>query len=65
LTAPFGKIIMSANGFQVFDPEPGRVAQEIATRASALHLSIENLNTLSPTLEEVFMSITGGAHGGR
>jgi ABC-2 type transport system ATP-binding protein len=65
LTAPFGKIIMSANGFQVFDPEPGRVAQEIATRASALHLSIENLNTLSPTLEEVFMSITGGAHGSR
>lgn len=65
LTAPFGKIIMSANGFQVFDPEPGRVAQEIATRASALHLSIESLNTLSPTLEEVFMSITGGAHGGR
>lgn len=64
LTEPFGKITMSANGFQVFDPEPGRVAQEIATRASALHLSIESLNTLSPTLEEVFMSITGGAHGG-
>ena len=64
LTVPFGKVIMSANGFQVFDPAPGRVAQDIATRASALQLSIESLNTLSPTLEEVFMSITGGTHGG-
>ena len=63
LTQPFGKVIISANGFQVFDPEPGRVAQEIATRASALQLSIESLNTLSPTLEEVFMSITVGIHG--
>ena len=63
LTQPFGKVIISANGFQVFDPEPGRVAQEIATRASALKLSIESLNTLSPTLEEVFISITGGPHG--
>lgn len=63
LSEPFGKVVMAANGFQVFDPDPGRVAQEIATRASALHLSIQSLNTLSPSLEEVFMSITGGAHG--
>ncbi|MDE2417702.1 MAG: ABC transporter ATP-binding protein [Burkholderiales bacterium] len=63
LTGPLGKVVMATNGFQVFDPHPGRVAQEIATRASALNLSIESLNTLSPSLEEVFMSITGDAHG--
>jgi len=60
LAGPMGEVIMSANGFQVFDPEPGRIAQEIATRASALHLSIESLNTRAPTLEEVFLSITAG-----
>jgi ABC-2 type transport system ATP-binding protein len=63
LSEPIEKVVMAANGFQVFDPDPGRIAQEIATRASVLNLSIESLNTLSPSLEEVFMSITGGAHG--
>lgn len=65
LSVPIGKVVMAANGFQVFDPDPGRVAQEIATRASALNLSIQSMNTLSPSLEEVFMSITGGAYGSR
>jgi ABC-2 type transport system ATP-binding protein len=60
LPATHGKIVMAANGFQVFDPEPGRVAQEIANRATALGLLIESLNTRSPTLEEVFLSITTG-----
>jgi ABC-2 type transport system ATP-binding protein len=64
LAEPIGKVVMAANGFQVFAPDPGRIAQEIATKASALKLSIEALNTLSPTLEEVFLSITGGTHGG-
>lgn len=60
LTSLTGDVIMSANGFQIFSPEPGRVAQEIATKASVLHLSIESLNTRAPTLEEVFLSITEG-----
>jgi ABC-2 type transport system ATP-binding protein len=64
LAEPIGKVVTAANGFQVFDPEPGSLAQEIAIRAKALNLSIESLNTLSPTLEEVFMSITGGVDGG-
>jgi ABC-2 type transport system ATP-binding protein len=55
-----GKVVMAANGFQVFDSEPGRLAQEIAGKATALGLSIESLNTRSPTLEEVFLSITAG-----
>ena len=62
MAEPIGKVVIAANGFKVFAPDPGRVAQEIATRASALNISIESLNTLSPSLEEVFMSITGGAH---
>jgi ABC-2 type transport system ATP-binding protein len=57
---PEGKVIMAANGFQVFDPNPGRLAQEIASQATALNLSIESLNTRAPSLEEVFVSITAG-----
>jgi len=55
-----GKVVMGTHGFQVFDSEPGRVAQEIATKATALGLSIDSLNTRAPTLEEVFLSITAG-----
>jgi ABC-2 type transport system ATP-binding protein len=58
LARPVGEVVMAANGFQVFTPEPGRIAQEIAARSSALQLSIESLNTRAPTLEEVFVSIT-------
>jgi hypothetical protein len=51
------------DGWRVYSPEPGPLAQHIAARADTLGLRIESLNTLSPTLEEVFVSITGGAHG--
>jgi ABC-2 type transport system ATP-binding protein len=51
------------DGWRVFSPEPGPLAQHIAARANALGLRIESLNTLVPTLEEVFVSITGGKHG--
>jgi hypothetical protein len=51
------------DGWRVFSPEPGPLAQHIAARTAALGLRIESLNTVSPTLEEVFVSITGGAHG--
>jgi len=55
-----GKVVLAANGFQAFDSEPGRLAQEIAGKSSSLGLSIESLNTRAPTLEEVFLSITTG-----
>jgi ABC-2 type transport system ATP-binding protein len=51
------------DGWRVYSPEPGPLAQHIAARADTLGLRIESLNTLSPTLEEEFVSITGGAHG--
>ena len=55
-----GRVVMAANGFQVFSPDPGRLAQVIAVQASTLGITIESLNTRSPTLEEVFLSITAG-----
>ncbi|MCX7173683.1 MAG: ABC transporter ATP-binding protein [Proteobacteria bacterium] len=63
LSYPGSRVVMIANGFRVFGSEPGRMAQEIAAKATTLGLHIESINTLAPTLEEVFVSITGGLHG--
>lgn len=52
-----------AGGWRVFSPEPGPLAQHIAARSTELGLRLESLNTQAPTLEEVFVSITGVAHG--
>ncbi|MGE0099065.1 MAG: ABC transporter ATP-binding protein [Hydrogenophaga sp.] len=51
------------DGWRVFNAEPGPLAQHIATRSTELGLKLASLNTLTPTLEEVFVSITGDAHG--
>lgn len=50
-------------GWRVFSPQPGPLAQVIATRSAELGLHIESINTQAPTLEEVFVAITGEAHG--
>ena len=63
LPRPDMEIETLVDGWRVFSPEPGPLAQHIAARTAALGLRIDSLNTLSPTLEEVFLSITGGAHG--
>lgn len=63
LSHPGTNTVMIANGFRAFGPDPGRMAQEIAAQATARSLHIESINTLVPTLEEVFVSITGGLHG--
>jgi ABC-2 type transport system ATP-binding protein len=47
-----------AHGFRIFAAEPGRIAQELASRATVQGLSIEYLATLEPSLEEVFVHIT-------
>ena len=47
-----------ADGFRVFTPEPGPLAQLIATRATEQHLRIESIATLAPTLEDVFLTLT-------
>ena len=52
-TVPLG------DGFRVYTAEPGRLAQEIATRSASRGLGIVSLNTLAPSLEGVFLHITG------
>jgi len=51
--------IRLANGFRIFGSNPGGIAQELANRATARGLHIEHLSTREPTLEEVFVHITG------
>ena len=62
LPRPDMEVEMLVDGWRVFSPEPGPLAQHIGARSQALGLRIESLNTLSPTLQEVFVSITGGHH---
>lgn len=47
------------NGFRIYGPEPGRIAQEVASRAAAKGTRIQSIRTREPTLEEVFLHITG------
>lgn len=45
-------------GFRVYGREPGRIAQEIASWASARGLRIESICTRAPSLEDVFLHLT-------
>jgi ABC-2 type transport system ATP-binding protein len=55
------EVVPLADGFRIFTAEPGRIAQELATRATQRGIEIAGLNTLAPTLEEVFLHITARA----
>jgi ABC-2 type transport system ATP-binding protein len=55
------EIVPLADGFRIYTAEPGRVAQELATRATTRGILIASLNTLAPSLEEVFLHITARA----
>lgn len=52
------EIVRLADGFRVYAAEPGRIAQEIAIRSAAKGIGIVALNTLAPSLEDVFLQIT-------
>jgi hypothetical protein len=52
------EIVPLVDGFRIYTAEPGRVAQELATRTTDRGVEIASLNTLTPTLEEVFLHIT-------
>jgi len=62
LPGPGLEVQRQASGWRVFSPEPGPLAQAIAARSAELGLRIESINTQAPTLEEVFVAITGEAH---
>ncbi len=55
------EIVPLPDGFRVYTPHPGLIAQTIATRASTKGLTLTALNTLTPSLEDVFLHIT--THG--
>jgi hypothetical protein len=55
------EILPLVDGFRIYTTEPGRVAQELATRATTRGIRIASLNTLAPSLEEVFLHITARA----
>jgi ABC-2 type transport system ATP-binding protein len=52
------EVILFPGGFRAYTPEPGRIAQAVATRASELGLTVESIATISPTLEDVFLAVT-------
>lgn len=54
------EIVPLADGFRVYTAQPGPLAQEIATRATARGLRLATLSTRAPSLEEVFLHITRG-----
>ena len=55
------EIVPLVDGFRIYTSDPGLLAQELATRATAKGIRIAALNTLAPTLEDVFLRIT--THG--
>ena len=55
------ELVRVQSGWRVYAPEPGPLAQQIAVRCAALGLELAGLNTLEPSLEDVFVAITGPA----
>jgi ABC-2 type transport system ATP-binding protein len=55
---PPGDVTALADGYLLYTTDPGRLAQEIATRASARGVRIAALATRDASLEEVFLHIT-------
>ena len=57
-----------ARGLRVYTSDPGRIAQELAAQALAKGLRLDEINTLAPSLEDVFLHVTatrgGGSDGG-
>ena len=58
---PGMEIVTLADGFRVYGPEPGLMAQQIAARADERGIRIEAIATLAPSLEEVFLHVTRAA----
>lgn len=53
-----GETVQLTRGFRIFGPDPGRIAQILATRATENGVRIEYLSTMEPSLEDVFVHIT-------
>ena len=47
-----------SQGFKIYSASPGRVAQQVASSALEKGLEVQNIRTLEPSLEDVFVHIT-------
>ena len=59
LATPGFEVAALPDGWRVYAAEPGPLAQHIAVRCAALGLELASINTVEPSLEDVFVSITG------
>lgn len=53
-------VVEIADGYRIYTPEPGALAQRLGVRSTEKGFEIASLNTLGPTLEDVFLHITKG-----
>ncbi len=49
-----------SQGFKLYSATPGRLAQQVAASALEKGLEVQNIRTLEPSLEDVFVHITSG-----
>lgn len=54
------KVEKRGDKLRLYTPEPGCVIKEVVNQIEATDLTLRSLNTLGPSLEEVFVSVTGG-----
>lgn len=54
------EVVEITDGYRIYTSQPGALAQRIANLSSERGLQIASLNTLAPTLEDVFLHITKG-----
>jgi ABC-2 type transport system ATP-binding protein len=63
LPRPGMEVQRLVDGWRVYGTEPGPLAQAIAVRSADLGIRLESIATQAPSLQEVFVFITGRHHG--
>ena len=61
--APGAEVTRISGGYRVYTPQPGWLAQEVASLTKAKGLRLERIQTLAPSLEDVFLHVTAAAAG--
>ena len=57
------RVSRDGDGYRIFSPTPGAVATDVVRLADREGLSIREIQTQRPTLEDVFMQLTAEGHG--
>jgi ABC-type multidrug transport system ATPase subunit len=63
LPRPGMEVQRLVDGWRVYGTEPGPLPQAIAVRSADLGIRLESIATQAPSLQEVFVFITGRHHG--